>query len=169
MMMLSLFTAGCKKDDPVAVSGEITLDSKLYGTGPYFAYGFLFSQAKKVSTLSKTPPDITVLAETDVLGNIAGAAISTASFLDSFMLIGEFSSEQEALEAFSSLKSIPSTGWVGLAESVKPFALYGFRTRSEKSAKFLVLNVIAEERDNLPYAGVTLKWAYQPDGTNIFP
>lgn len=169
-----IFVAGilltaCSKEPTIPTEGEIVLNSKLFGTGPYYPYGFLFSQAKKVSTLSSPPPDITVIAETDLAGNVTGASISTTGFLNSFHLVGGFQNLQEAETAFNNLKEVTTPVWIAMAQNIEPFQVYLFRTRNDTYAKFMIMELIVEKRDNLPFAEVRIKWMYQPNGSNIFP
>jgi hypothetical protein len=51
VLLLSVFLPGSCKKDEIPLAGTETIETTLFGTGPYYAYGFSFSLAKQISTL----------------------------------------------------------------------------------------------------------------------
>ncbi len=116
ILLLSLFLqVSCKKDDTPDTSGIATIDNTRTLGQTYYVYGFLFAEAKKVSTLDSPPPDITVDSDgTNLL-------LMADNFKDSFYLAGEYNNASAAQNAFNSLTSatISETDWVGMASPIK--------------------------------------------------
>jgi hypothetical protein len=157
--------AGCKKDDSYPVSGTATIDNTLYGSSPYYANGFLFSRAKKVSTLDSPAPDITL----DNDGTLLNLVLEANNFKDSFYKAGEFATAALAEQAFINLKSFTVPKWDAMGYLIKPNQIWLFRTGSEHYAKIRIISTIAETRNNRDYAECTFQWVYQPDGSLTFP
>jgi hypothetical protein len=161
-----LLMHSCKKEDTIATSGIVTLDNTLAfnpGTQAYYAYGFLFSQAEKVSTLSTPAPDITVDSDgTNIF-------LGTNSFKNSFYLSSEYSDEAPAKTAFDNLQSVSVTQWFGLASPLKPHQIWIYRSGTEHYAKIRIISTVSEVRDYLDYAECTFEWVYQPDGSLTVP
>lgn len=168
-LIIIFLAAGCKKDKHAPLSGTVTIDNNLYGSGPYYAFGFTFSTAEKVSTLEDPPPDITLVVVTDIFGSIIKLNLQTTNFKSSFFKEGEYASPAEAEQAFNNLTSATVNQWEDDADAIAENQVWIFRTSSEKYAKFLITYSYSEERDVWPFAECTLKWAYQPDGTLTFP
>jgi hypothetical protein len=156
----------CKKEDVIPDSGTITLDNTLQYSAAvqaYFGYGFLFSQAEKVSTLSKPAPDITVD------GDGTNLFLMTDNFKDSFFKSGEYPDEASAKEAFDKLKTVEVNQWLAMATPLKPHQVWIYRTGKECYAKIRIISTISEVRDNRDFAECTFEWVYQPDGSLTFP
>lgn len=169
LILLMFLVSGCRKDKYPALSGSVTIDNNLYGDGPYYALGFSFQSAKKISTLEDPAPDITLVAATDILGNILKLNLQTTNFKSSFYKAGEYSDASDARQAFDNLSSETVSQWVDDADAIAAHQVWIFRTGSEKYAKFLITDTFSEERDIWPYAECTIEWVYQPDGTLTFP
>jgi len=165
ILLIAVTLSGCKKDETISNSGIDTINNTLYGTTTYYAKGFLFSQAKIVSTLNTPKPDITI----DNDGTLLNLIIQTNNFMDSFYKVGEFASASEAEQAFNNLTSPSIPQWVVWANPVKPNQVWLFRTSSEHYAKIRIISIISETRDSRNYAECTFQWVYQPDGTLSFP
>ena len=116
ILLLAFLLPSCSKDDKVSTSGTFTINNTLYGTGPYYAYGFSFNLADKVSTLSETEQSITINDN----GTIGNLIIQTNSLSNSFYKFGEYVDETSAKKAFDNLTSATVSAWVVWAESVKP-------------------------------------------------
>jgi hypothetical protein len=156
----------CTKEDTIPTSGTVTLDNTLAfspGTQAYFAYGFLFSKAEKVSTLSTPAPDITVDSDgTNIF-------LGTNSLKNSFYLSGEYSDEAQAISAFDNLTDVSVTQWIGLASPLKPHQIWIYRSGTEHYAKIRIISTVSDVRDYRDYAECTFEWVYQPDGSLTFP
>jgi hypothetical protein len=169
LVLLIFLTAGCTKDKGPALKGTVTIDNSLYGEGPYYAMGFSFSGAKKVSTLDNPAPDITLIAVTDISGNILKLNLQATNFKSSFFKAGQYSNASDAKLAYDNLTSATVSQWEDDADAIEAGQIWIFRTGTEKYAKFRITATFSEERDVWPYAECTFEWAYQPDGTLTFP
>jgi hypothetical protein len=167
--VLLLVLAGCKKTNEMKQSGTQTIETTLYGTGPYYALGFSFSLAQKISTLDDPGPDVTLLADVDIDGTIRRLMLQTDNFKNSFYKFGEYPDATAAESAFTSLKSASVAQWSEVADTVRANQIWLFRTASEKYAKFRIVSTIAEQRSGTAYGSCTFEWSYQPDGTLTFP
>jgi hypothetical protein len=166
LIIIAVF-AGCKKDEAAKTAGTETIDNTLAGTASagYYAYGFLFSQAKKVSTNSNPKPDITF----DNDGTLLNLILQTNNFKSSFYKIGEYASAALAEQAFKSLTTFTVPQWVEWGYQVKPNQIWLFMTSSEHYAKIRIISTVSESRSNVNYAECTFQWVYQPDGSLTFP
>jgi hypothetical protein len=156
---------GCTKKESTPTSGIETLDNTLYGTGPYYANGFIFNQAKKASTLDNPEPDITI----DNDGTLLNLILQTNNYKDSFYKVGEYADASLAEQAFISLTSYSVPQWLVWGYQIKPNQIWLFRTANEHYAKIRIISTISEIRNNRDYAECTFQWVYQPDGSSTFP
>lgn len=164
---LALLTlSGCKKNDSPKLSGTVTIDNTLSGTGPYWAMGFSFSLSKKVSTLNSPLDVITINA---FPGNFDKSYFDAQNFEDSFYLFGTYSDATTASLAFKNLTSFSVAKWSATGDGVKPNQIWLFKTSSGTYAKFLISSTVGETRNNIPFVACTFQWVYQPDGTLTFP
>ncbi len=169
LILLLFVQVSCKKDQTPKTSGTITIDNTLYGSGPYYAFGFSVPTGEKVSTANDQLDVITILADVDINNEIRRIFFDTRNFKESFFLFGEYSDATTALSAFNNLKSFSNPQWVATADTIKMNQIWLFRTSQNKYAKIRVVNTLMEKRNNIPYAECTLEWIYQPDGTLTFP
>ena len=172
VLLLAILTTGCqKKESGPKVSGEITINSKLYGSGPYYIIGYNFARGELVKSGSVPEPDITVQVQASPDNTkVDWAYLGTNNFQNSFSLNGSFSNQTDAEAFFNNYKTVPDTlGYTGLAKDIRPYQVWTFRTEGLKYVKLLILKVVAEIRENNPYAETTFRYVYQPDGTNTFP
>jgi hypothetical protein len=166
-VILAVFS-GCKKDTTTPpASGTVSIDNTLNGTdvAGYYAIGFLFSQAKKVSTLNNPEPDITI----DNDGTLLILILQTNNFKNSFYRVGEYPNATLAEQAFTGLTSFTVPQWTSSGNQIKPNQIWLFRTGSEHYAKIRIISTISEVRNNRNYAECNFQWAYQPDGSLTFP
>jgi hypothetical protein len=166
ILPLLLITA-CTKDREPDRSGVSTIDNTLYGSGSsgYYAIGFSFVQAEKVSTIPAPGPDITV----DNDGSLANLIIQANNFKNSFWKAGEYNTEAEAISAFKDLTAPEIERWEEWAFGIKAGQIWVYRSASDKYAKLRVISTISEMRSGRAYAELTFEWVYQPDGTLSFP
>jgi len=165
-----LFT-GCKKSDKAIYSGTITIDNVLYGTGPYYAKGFSVPSGTLVSTLNNPLDVMTILEDHDVDFNVRKLYFSTSNYKNSFALYGSYNNESEAIQAFRNLKDFNVPTFSELADDIKPYQVWLYKTSAGYFAKIRVIGTLTEKRDNMvfPYAECTFEWVYQPDGSTTFP
>jgi len=165
LLIFTLFSNSCKKEDTIPTSGTATLNNILtYNSTQqaYFAYGFLFSKAELVSTIGNSP-DITVDSDGTNL------FLQANNLKNSFSKYGEYSDEASAIQAFKDLDKVNVTQWLEWASSLKQNQVWIYRSGSEHYAKIRIISIIAEDRDNRDYAECTFEWVYQPDGSLTFP
>jgi len=167
LALLTLF--GCKKNDGYKLSGTDTIDNILYGTGPYYAFGFSVPRGLKVTTSSNPPDVFTILADNDINNNVRKIYFATINFKNSFSRFGQYVDEASASLAFKNLTSFADPQWTELGDSVRANQVWLYRTSTDKYAKIRVISTIAEKRNNLPYAECSFEWVYQPDGSLTFP
>ena len=163
ILISMLLMVSCKKDDTIPTSGIATINNITEFSTTYYVYGFLFSEAKLVSTLDKPSPDITVDSDgTNLL-------LQTNNFKNSFYLFGEYSDEAAAKAAFDKLATVNVTQWEGLAYPLEVNQIWIYRSGTEKYAKIRIISTVAELRSGRNYAECTFEWVYQPDGSLTFP
>lgn len=172
LIFIILFTfllAGCRKNDNPRLSGTDTIDNTLYGTGPYYAFGFSIPTGEKISTINDPLDVITILADVDINNEIRRIFFDTRNFKESFFLFGEYTDATTALLSFENLISFSNPQWTASGDTVRSNQIWLFRTSTEKYAKIRVISTVAEIRNNKPFAECTFEWVYQPDGTLTFP
>lgn len=166
IISLLLITACTKEREPDR-SGIASIDNTLYGSGTsgYYAIGFSFGKAEKVSTIPAPGPDITI----DNDGSLANLILQANNFKDSFWKAGEYSNEAAAVTAFRQLVSPVIERWEVWAFGIKPNQVWVYRSGTDKYAKLRVISTVSEMRSGRAYAEITFEWVYQPDGTLSFP
>ncbi len=166
VFLLAIFLMdSCKKDGNTETSGIATIDNTRSLGQTYYVYGFLFSAAKKVSTLGSPPPDITIDSDgTNLL-------LEADNLKDSFFKVGEYNNEASAVTAFNNLTTVAvsESEWQGLAIPLKENQVWIYRSGTDHYAKFRIISLIAEIRSGNNYAECTFEWDYQPDGSLTFP
>lgn len=172
VLILKLLLAGsCKKDETPDTRGTVTIDNTTtLGSTTYYVYGFLFSEAKKVTTRETPRPDVTVDSDgTNIL-------FMTENERNSFYLAGEYNDAASAQTAFGNLTSpsISEDQWDGLALPVRANQVWVYRAGSRTSgndhyAKMRIISTRTEPGDQKPFAECTFEWQYQSDGTLTFP
>lgn len=155
---------GCIKNGS-RYSGSATIDNTLYGNGPYYALGFSFDLAQKISTLNVPAPDVTI----DNDGTLYNLILQSNNYENSFAKEGEYDDEASAKNAFNELISPENPVWVVWADSLKPNQIWLYRSGTARYAKMRIISTVSEVRDNRNYSECTFEWVYQPDGTLSFP
>ena len=165
ILLLSLFVSGCDDKKPVEIdtSGTVTIDNSLYGTTVYYALGFNFATASKVSSLSKPEPDLILQYEAGLF------ILQTGTGINGFHLVGEYADEAAASQAFDNLKSPVVTTWEEWANPVKANQVWVYRSGNERYAKIRIVSTLSETRVPRDYGECTFEWVYQPDGSLTFP
>lgn len=153
----------CRKDKIIPTSGTITINNITSLGQTYYVYGFLFSQAKLVTTLNKPHPDITI--DTDG----TNLFFQAENLLDSFYNAGEYSDATSSKSAFDILEVNENSVWTGLASPLKENQLWIYRTGTGCYAKLRIISLVSDVRDDRSYAECTFEWVYQPDGSLTFP
>jgi hypothetical protein len=162
------FLSACNKDE-VPLSGIVTIDNQIYGTTVYYAYGFSFSKAAKVSSLDSPGPDITVQAGVVTGGVVIEPFLSANTLKPSFGLEGTYGSAGEAQAAFNALSDVGTPTWVDLASPLTNNQVWVIRTGDGKYAKIRTIEVVLDQVAAPPFATCKFEWIYQPDGTSKFP
>lgn len=165
---MSALVLSCDKEPDRIYSGEFTIDNVLYGYGPYYAYGYSFELGVELKTSDSPPPDITVHAKTDALGNVSGAYLDTPNVKASYALAGDFDTGNEAKDFFDNLLQIGTYNWTLYADNISEHQVYVFKTRNDNYVKFRITNLVLNDTDDGPFAEVTIEWRIQPDGSTTF-
>jgi hypothetical protein len=158
---------GCKKDNATPTSGTVTIDNTLYGTGPYYANGFSFSKAAKISTIENPGPDISVYVNID--NPVSRLTFQANNLNPSFYKIGDYPDAASAISAFNNLKSVGTYQWVDIADPIISNQVWVYRTGSEQYVKLRIISIVNEMRNNLAFGECTFQWVYQADGSLTFP
>lgn len=164
LIFLSVLS-GCRKDNTPRTSGTDTIDNTTYKTTTYYIFGFSFSQAEKISTLSDPEPDITIGND----GTLFNLILSTNNFKESFYKVGEYPDEGAAKQVFNNLTSASVLQWVAMGDSIRNNQVWIYRSGSEHYAKIRIVNTVSKDSDPIDYAECTFEWVYQPDGSLTFP
>jgi hypothetical protein len=169
ILLLAIVFSGCKKSETPSGSGTVSIDNTLQGndqTG-YYALGFLFSQAKKVSTITVPGPDVTAFVNS---GNSSYSLTLQANNLKpSFYKIGDYSDAQSAITAFNDLKTVGTYNWIEMADPILNNQVWVYRTGTNCYAKIRIINAVVDETKSPVYGECTFEWVYQPDGSTTFP
>ena len=167
IFLATIVFSGCTKDETPSLSGTVTIDNKIYQSTTYYAYGFSFSKAKKVSTLETPGPDVTLFVITGDPDNRLTFQVSNLN--PSFYKLGDYPDAQSASEAFDNLATVGDYQWTEMADPVIANQVWVYRTGTETYAKIRIISTVNEIRDELPFGACTFEWVYQPDGSKTFP
>ena len=173
-LLLILIIISCsKKEENIAkkTSGEATINSILYGYGPYYTIGFSFSEGSlvKYPDVTEVEADITILPIESLDGTVTGAYLESPGIKESFSLTAEYSSSESALNFYNNYKQIIDSVFYELAMPLEENQIWTFLTRYNKYAKLMILRVsIIRDQNNSSYVETTFKWQYQPDGSKLF-
>lgn len=157
----------CGKDDTPKTSGIVTIDNTTFfdqKISTYYILGFLFSEAKLVSTESLTPPDITVYGDGTILW-----LDNSKNLKPSFAKVGKYPDAASAKTAFDDLKTVSATDWVEWANPVNDNQIWFYRSGNDNYAKIRIISAFTEVTTGNPYAECKFEWVYQPDGSTTFP
>jgi len=160
--LILIFVNSCKKEE-ISTSGIVTINNETGFGQTYYVYGFLFSEAKLVTTLNKPDPDITVESDGTYL------YFQATTLQNSFNKAGDYNDAAGAKEAFDKLTAVTVQQWVALAERIAANQIWIIRTEAEYYAKIRIISTVNEFRDGHDYAECTFEWVYQPDGSLTFP
>ena len=171
LMLVAIVLNGCNKDNNDKTSGENSLNSELILSGQtYSIQGFSFESGSVIlynPASSTSIPDIFVLPDSQ--NNEISAYLDTENPFESFALAGTFQTSGEALDFFNNYKEVKVSSYVSFAKPVLENQVWVFKTRNNKYTKLLILKVNTSVKNLEPFAEITFKWAYQPDGSTIFP
>jgi len=171
IIFLSLLTT-CRKEEKTKLSGESVISTKLYGTGPYYTYGFSFSTGKNYPYpgTSSVRIDLVAQALTDPQGNLTGVVLASPDNDKAFYTNGTFGDSSSALAFFSSYTEAETTTFSPLSDTIVANQVLTYRSVVPTYAKILIPSVRFWP-DNLTgqYAEIAFRWVYQPDGSPLFP
>jgi hypothetical protein len=169
LIFLLPFVLSCsKKDETPSGSGTVTIDNKTYQSTTYYVYGFLFSKAKKVTTLETPGPDITIYVNADTPPD-TWLYLQANNLNPSFCKIGDYPDAASASAAFDNLKTVGSYQWTDLAQPISPNQVWVYKTGTPCYAKIRIISTVNETREGKSYGECTFEWVYQPDGSTTFP
>jgi hypothetical protein len=169
IFLVSIVFCSCKKDETPSLSGTVTIDNTLSGTDVtgYYSFGFLFSKAKKVSTLEDPGPDVLLYVIEDTPAN--RLTFQADNLNPSFYKLGDYPDAQSASDAFNNLKTVGSFQWTEMANPVTANQVWVYRSGTECYAKMRIISTVNETRNSIPYGECSFEWVYQPDGSTTFP
>ncbi len=167
LLVILLVITGCRKDKPVRTSGIDTIENTLYGTGPYYANGFSFSRAEKVSTLDDPGPDIVLYLSDNGLSS--KLTLQASNFKDSFYKVGDYPDAASAITVFDSLKNIGVFLWEGMANPIETNQVWVYRSGSDRYTKIRIISTDINDTVTPLYGECTFEWLYQPDESLTFP
>lgn len=167
MIFLSVLS-GCKKTETTRTSGTDTIDNTIYqDSQSYFAYGFSFSKAKKISNLLNPGPDITLVINNE--NTVSRLTLQTNNLDPSFYKVGDYQDETSAISAFKNLKTAKASTWQDMADPINANQVWIYKSGDGFYTKFRIVSIINEIRNSIPYGECTFEWLYQPDGSSTFP
>lgn len=169
ILVLLLLLAGCRGQRDKPRSGTALINNELFGSGPYYSFGFSFDLADKVSTLGNPGPDFSVEAGVIPGGSVVVPFLSANTLEPSFGLYGEYGSENEAVTIFNGLTSFGTLTWQDMGAPLRSNQVWIIRTGAGNFAKIRTIEVLLDEGATPPFSSCKFQWVYQPDGTSIFP
>lgn len=176
MLILSgiilLLITNCQKEEKEKLSGESVISTKLYGTGPYYIYGFSFSTGKNhpYPGSSNVRIDLVAQALTDPQGNLTGVILASPDNEKAFYTNGTFDNFSSALAFFSSYKEIETTSFSPLSDTIIVNQVLTYRSVVPTYAKILITSVkFLPDKLSGQYAEIAFRWVYQPEGKTVFP
>jgi len=159
---------GCKKTETTRTSGTDTIENTVYqNSQSYYAFGFSFSKAKKISNLLNPGPDITLVVNNE--NTVSRLTLQTNNLDPSFYKVGDYQDETSAISAFKSLKTVNASSWQDMADPVNANQVWIYKSGDGYYTKLRIASIINEIRNSLPYGECTFEWVYQPDGSKTFP
>ena len=171
IIFAAIIQSSCDKNNNDKTSGENSLNSELILSGQtYSIQGFSFESGSVIlynPASSTSIPDIFVLPDSQ--NNELSAYLDTENPFESFALAGTFQTSGDALDFFNNYKKVEINSYIPFAKPVLENQVWIFKTRNNKYAKLLILKVNTSVKNLEPFAEITFKWAYQPDGSTIFP
>jgi hypothetical protein len=169
ILVLSVSLAGCSKSNTTSSSGTVTIDNTLQGssTTGYYAFGFLFSQAKKVSTTEVPGPDVTLYVNPGT--SPASITLQANNLNPSFYKIGDYPDAQSATTAFNDLKTVGNYNWTEMADPIASNQVWVYKTGTPCYAKMRIISAVTDNTKTPVFGECTFEWVYQPDGSTTFP
>jgi len=176
LWIIGLMVASCsKKDEPVPVSGTVTLDSRMYfnsETQNYYMYGFDFDLANKVKyerMVSGAGTDLVLSALPGVGEGPEGGYFTSPHNEEAFYLAGSFGSSEDAGDFYHSLQSFALPVFDEWANPVLPDQVWIIQTKEMTYAKLWIRSVEVAGPSGDEYVECSFEWTYQPDGSMFFP
>ena len=164
----------CEDDNPRPTSGEVTITSELVLEGSTYTFnGFSFELGKVINynpQSSSTPPDLVVtpdnsgeeiLAVLQIFNNVQEKPLMA--------LAGQFADWSSAENFFTNYYQIAdSLSYTFWAKPILENQVWIIKILNDRYGKILIKNVETYLNLTTPYAEITFKWKFQPDGTKIF-
>jgi hypothetical protein len=167
LLALFIILPGCTKKETIRTSGTDTIDNTVYQSTTYYAFGFSFSQAKKISNLVTPWPDIVLFVNND--NPVSRLTLQTENFKPSFYKLGDYPDAATAISAFNNLKTVGAYQWVDMADPVADNQVWVYRSNSEYYAKIRIISTVIDKTLTPVYGKCTFEWLYQPEGSLTFP
>jgi len=169
-----ILVTGCDEDGSTPTTGEVTITSELILEGDTYTFnGFSFESGKVVycnPQSCKHPPDLIVIPDNsgeemvaylEILNNVQEKPLMA--------LAGEFADWNSAVDFFDNYKQIAdSLTYTYWAKPALEYQIWIVKTLSGKYGKIVIKDVLTYLNGTTPYAEITFKWAYQPNGSTLF-
>ena len=174
-ILVLLIITGCNDENNTTPnSGEATITSELILEGSTYTFnGFSFGQGKVIfynPASGNMAPDLVVIPD-----NSGPEIIAILQILNNVQekqlmsLVAEFEDFSSAENFFNSYSEISDTlSYRVWAKPTLENQIWIIKTLSSNFAKILIKDVLTYLDGTKPYAEVTFKWVYQPDGSMIF-
>lgn len=170
----SVLVSGCEEDNPPRTTGEVTITSELILEGATYTFnGFSFELGKVIyynPQSSQKTPDLVVTPDNSGEEIVAILQIwNNVQEKPLMALTGEFADWNSAEDFFDNYKQIAdSLSYTSWANPTLENQVWIVKILSGNYGKILIKNIVTYLSGTKPYAEITFKWVYQPNGTKIF-
>ena len=157
----------CKKETKIATSGTVTLNSQKFPYGPIYAiYGLSFS-AGAIHKFPAQDADI-IVAALNPSGAITAVYFTAPDYYTGNFNNTSYNPDLASAEIqFDNYSEVSATNFQPLTDTLKVGQIITYKNSANQYAKMLVSSINIVKKDP-PYAEVTIKWAFQPNGTTKF-
>ena len=157
----------CKKETKIATSGTVTLSSQQIPYGQSYAINGLSFLAGDIHKYPAQEVDIIVLA-LKPSGDITAVFFTAPDYYTGNFNNTFFNQDLAAAESqFDNYSEVTASNFQPLTDTLKVGQIITYKNSANQYAKILVSSINIVKIDP-PYAEVTIKWAFQPNGTTKF-
>lgn len=174
LVLLMLMPACGDENGSTPTTGEVTITSELILEGDTYTFnGFSFEMGKVVycnPQSCKNPPDLIVIPDNsgeeiiaylEILNNVQQKPL--------LALAGAFQDWNGTVDFFDTYKQIAdSLTYTYWAKPALTNQVWIVKTLSGNYGKIAIKEVLTYLNGTKPYAEITFKWAYQPNGSTLF-
>ena len=175
LVLMILFSAGCKMLRGPDKTGEFRLSSEKSGTEVYYLYGYSYedSEFHRFPWEKDPVPDIINEGFRVLVGDgtIELPGFQTPGRTNGFAKLGEFESLSEARTYYKGYMKVETNlQFIVVSDTVEAFQVWVQKTSIGNYAKLLVKEVASlESEEGSKYSEALLEYTYQPNGSTEFP